>query len=549
MDRRQFSKGALLGAAAALSGVPMTVQAQGAKEFLDARNVPLPRSIRGKICIVGAGAAGLTLARALSQTTDGIILVEAGGTDIDGATQSLYAGQQLGLKYHNLVSSRLRYFGGTTNHWGGYCRANDPIDYEGRPELALPRWPFGAEELAPYVAGAGDALGVRSDHFDPSVVLAEKGLNAADLPDDTSETILTKLFQLAPIKRLGPEYRDEIAQNPRITTYTNLNLTHIQLNEAGTAVTHLDCATLDGTTTRIEADQVILCCHAIENARLLMASNDVQSAGIGNASDHVGRYFMDHIYIEASRFIPSETFPRLYDARYLRALGLNANLSFTDDALRAAELPQYYCRFTPRFVSDETRDAMTDLRRSVMRPGDLDFLGDMAQVASELVPALRSSSRRFRDYVQPEFFTLEHRLEQTPNPASRVVLSDRVDALGSRIADLDWRMDDLDVQAFQRGQEMVGLEMERLGFGTLEPETIDRAMVEERVKGHYHHIGTTRMADTAAEGVVDANCKVHGVENLYVGGSSTFPTAGYSGPTMMIMAMALRLAEHLGERT
>jgi|TARA_R110002020_G_scaffold47754_17_gene136263 choline dehydrogenase-like flavoprotein len=543
MDRRQFSKGALWSTVFALNGNISSAQNTGG--FQDARAAPLPDVLRCKICIVGAGAAGLTLARSLAETTDGIMLIESGGHDMDGETQLLYSGQQLGLDYHDLLACRLRYFGGTTNHWGGYCRANDPIDYEGRPDLNLPAWPFGVETLMPYVADIGTVLGIRADHFDPDVVLREKGLDPGLLPDAESNIIQTKLFQLATTLRLGPKYREDIAANPRITPYTNLNVTHVQLNDAGTAVRHLDCATLDGKTTRIEADTFVLCCHAIENARLLLASNDVQTPGIGNASDHVGRYFMDHIYIRASRFIPTQTFPMLYDRQVLSKHHLNANLSFTDDYMRAEQMPQYYCRFNPHYVSDTTRDSMTHLRRDMMKPGDLDFLEDLRQITTELPDVFRSSSRRFRDYVLPSYFTLEHRLEQTPNPASRIVLSDRKDALGNRIADLDWQLHDLDIQAFQRGQDIVALEMERLGYGVMEREEITRAVVEDRVTGHYHHIGTTRMSETAAEGVVDGDCKVHGIDNLFIGGSSTFPTAGYSGPTMMIMAMALRMANHL----
>lgn len=522
--------------------------ATGPGGFVDARRDGLPEQITGRICIIGAGAAGLTLARALAKTTDGIVLVESGGFDIDGATQTLFAGKQLGLDYHNLTSCRLRYFGGTTNHWGGYCRANDPIDYEGRAAVNLPEWPFDADHLAPYIAQAATQLGLNSAFFDPAALLRDKGFDAGALLETQSGIFQTKVFQLTQSLRLGPLYHDEIGASDRITTYTNLNLTHIQLAENGQSVQHLDCATLDGAKTRITADRVILACHAIENARLLMASNDVMPGGIGNTHDHVGRYFMDHIYIHASQFVPGKRFPALYDAQYLRQHNLNANLSFTDDFLRKQDLLQYYCRFTPRFVSDETRAAMTDVRRGFMKPGDLDFLGDMAQIGSQIWPAMRSSSRRFRDHVPPEFYTLEHRLEQAPNPASRVVLSDRRDALGNLIADLDWQVSDTDIDSFQRGQAAVGTELERLGYGTLIPEQITRAMVEERIIGHYHHIGTTRMSETAQTGVVDPQGKVHGVENLYVAGSSVFPTAGYSGPTMMILAMALRQADHLAEQ-
>lgn len=340
--------------------------------------------------------------------------------------------------------------------------------------------------------------------------------------------------------------RDALAGSDRVRSFLNLNVIHVQLTPDGGAVDHMQARTLNGRDYRVRAKVYVLCCHAIENARLLLASDDVMAPGIGNAHDHVGRYFMDHVYIRASRFVPAPAFPRLYNREWARLHGLNANVSFTDAATRAAGLLQYYCRFNPHYMTPGAADALDDLRWSYKEPGDLEFLSDLSAVLDELPGALRTEAlRRDLGFAQPHYYALEHRLEQWPNPDSRVVLSDRRDALGSRIADLDWRIGDADVDSFRRGQEMVGREMAALGLGRLEAEEITRELVEERVKGHYHHIGTTRMSADPVAGVVDADCRVHGVGNLYVGGSSVFPTAGYSGPTMMIMAMALRQADHL----
>lgn len=266
-----------------------------------------------------------------------------------------------------------------------------------------------------------------------------------------------------------------------------------------------------GRSYRVRAKAYVLCCHAIENARLLLASDDVMPRGIGNAHDHVGRYFMDHIRIEASRIIPGPAFPRLYNRVWAQARGINANISFTAAQTRAAGLLQYYCQFNPEYLSPEARDALGDVRRCYTEPGDLEFLSDLAAVPGELPGALRENML-YRDlgFSQPRHYRLEHRLEQWPNPDSRVVLSDRRDALGSRIADLDWRIGDADVDSFRRGQDMVGREMAALGFGRRAAEDITRDLVEARVKGHYHHIGTTRMSTDPAAGVVDGDGRVRG---------------------------------------
>lgn len=517
--------------------------------FLDARTDDVPSEIVASVCIVGAGAAGITLARELSDDVEDVVLIESGGFGLEGDTQALFAGRQLGLPYFNLISCRLRYFGGTTNHWSGFCRANDPVDYEGREELDLPRWPINHTDLGPYIEKAGETLGVEALHFEPKKALEARGMDVAELAEDSSDSLLTKAFLFAPDLRLGPIFRENLETHPNVNGFTHLNLTHIQLTENGSDVDHLVCKTLTGKTVTVRAEKFVLCCHAIENARLLLASNDIAPEGIGNQYDHVGRYFMDHTHIYASRFVPTKSFPLLYNRDFAAEHHLNANLSFTDEFTRDAGLLQYYCRFKPVYYSDDVDDAISNVRAQAMEPGDLQFIRDVGTVTSELAGFSKAVlAKTGISYPLPDYYEMDHRLEQAPNPDSRVVLSEETDALGSRIADLDWRIRDSDVDSFKRGQEKVGQELAALGWGRVIEEDITRELVESRIAGHYHQIGTTRMSDAPEEGVVDANCKVHGVSNLYIGGSSVFPTAGYSGPTMMIIAFAMRLSDHLKEQ-
>lgn len=357
------------------------------------------------------------------------------------------------------------------------------------------------------------------------------------------------MFQLSDQKRLGPLNKDTLSAQGNLRTVLNLNLTHIQLAPDGGSVAYLVCKTLNGKEVRVTAKSFALCCHGIENARQLLIANDVMPNGIGNDHDHVGRYFMDHIYIYASRWIPSASFPQIYDRQMASHNNLNVNLSFTDAHTRNAKLLQYYCRFNPVYIEDETRAALRRTRSQAFEPGDLDFLGDVARIASEAAGVSKFAvARRGWAHPTPLYYAMEHRLEQAPNPASRVVISDRQDALGSPVADLDWQVNETDLFSFREGQAEMAREMAALGWGRMQEEEITMDLVKERVAGHYHQIGTTRMSATARDGVVDSNCRVHGVSNLYVGGSSVFPTAGYSGPTMLIIAFAMRLADHLKEQ-
>lgn len=509
--------------------------------FLDARSDAVGERLHAPVVIVGAGAAGITLARELAAKGQRVLLIESGGEKIEGKTQGLYVAPNTGSPYYDLASCRLRYFGGTTNHWSGYCRANDPIDYEGRPALGLPRWPVSHEELAPYIAQAATLLEIDSQFFDPEAQLKARGLTDVELLEKQAPALETKNFQLAQNIHFNGRFRPEIAGSPLIQPVEYLNIVEVVLDGSGRRVSHLTGVTLDGKQVRVDGNRFVLCCHAIENARLLLASDKQAAGGIGNANGHVGRYFMEHPYLFASRFIPSDRFPQLYNRSFLDRYHLNANISLSEAAMREHGVMSYYCRFNPVDIDPTARSAAGRVRRNFWEPASTDLFRDVALAMSDL-PGIAAFVTKSD---QPRFFALEHRIEQAPNPNSRVKLTAKTDKLGMREIELDWQFTDLDVKTLNIGQKIVAQELSALQMGRFEIEEIDMDMMRERALGHYHHIGTTRMSADPADGVVDPNQKVHGVDNLYIAGSSVFPSAGYSGPTMMIVGMTMRLAEHL----
>ncbi len=514
--------------------------------LIDARELENKTTLTTKICIVGSGAAGITLARSLSNSLINVMLVESGGFNLEGKTQNLFNGKNIGLPYFPLTSCRLRYFGGTTNHWSGYCRSNDEIDYEGRPELGLPKWPVSAEQLEPYIQEIGQSLNIDSTKGNLRSILKSKGLAPNQLIDDGE--IKTKSFQLVKeeTRRLGPRYKDELTQVKNLKIVHHLNLQGIALNELGESVKQLNCKTLNDKQITIKADLIVIACHGIENARLLLASNDVQKEGIGNQQDHVGRYFMDHIHVHASTLYPSAQFPFIYDRKEAQNYHLNANLSFSDTFHRDNQLLSYYCRFNPIYSPHETDEDFIHLLDNLTKKGDTEYLARFVSSMKNPLQALKFvSSRKNINYFLPNHFDLDHRIEQAPNRNSRVILSNRLDELGNRIADLDWQVNEHDVNSFKNGQAHIVKKLSAMNLGRFKVQNIDLDYVKNNIAGHYHQIGTTRMSETARDGVVDKNCKVHGVNNLYIAGSSVFPTAGYSGPTMMLMALAQRLSEHL----
>lgn len=516
--------------------------------FIDAQKEALDLPDDYDICILGAGAAGITLALRFAGSSKKIILLESGDLTLDDQTQSLYIGENLGLPYYDLAACRLRYFGGTTNHWAGYCRPNDPQDYTGRPELGVPEWPVSESSLEPYIGEAERQLGLGADGFDPALLVQQHGFSDVDLLDDA--VLQTKVYQISKQLRFRERYRDDLKAAANLTVVLNINVTKLGVESDGATVREAAFKVLGGQTGTIRARYFILACHAIENARILLNSNDVVAAGLGNREDMVGRYFMEHPAIKSGLFMANKPrFNRLYDASYMFPRHINANLSLTADAMNRSGILQYFCRFHRLGNEVQVRKAMTRLSKDFWEPFSLDVLDDIATVLSDLDEAGALVKEKLgAERQHPMGYWLDHRIEQSPNPDSRVVLSDERDQIGVRKADLDWRLNEVDYRTFRVGQDLIVKHLSAAGAGRFIVENLTDDYINERVTGRNHHMGTTRMAVDEKNGVVDSDCKVFGVHNLYVSGSSVFTTAGYGGPTMLIIALALRLADHMKKR-
>ena len=515
--------------------------------FLDARLGETPEVLIADVRIVGAGAAGMTLALQLAGAGIEVLLLESGGEQIDAETQGLCAAEMAGLNYVDLSAGRLRFLGGTTNHWAGNCRENDPIDYGGRADMGVPGWPVGYHDIRPYVVRAAQSLGLGMLGFEPEPVAKKAGYGAEALVDRKSDALQTKVFQFAGRTRFRELYAGDLQRAPTLKPVLHANVTHIQLDEAGRTVTHLVVRTLSQRQLTVRARTFVIAAHAIENARLLLSSNDVQAAGVGNGSGHVGRYFMEHPVIEAGVMYPTAKFCRLYDAGATRSLGMVVDVSPTAAAMQSQRMLSYYCRFHPVVASNETLAAIDTVKAGFWRPADLAAIQAMGTMLADIPGVIRYIDDRklSKGWIAPKAYRLKHRIEQAPNASSRVTLSAQRDRIGSPKARLEWNLSPLDYRSFVKGQSLVEREFTRLGLGTFQMAALTPEMVNASVQGTNHHIGTTRMADSPGDGVVDRHGKVHGVENLYIAGSSIFPTAGYSGPTMMLIAFAIRLADHL----
>jgi choline dehydrogenase-like flavoprotein len=488
--------------------------------LIDAKELPAEKTLLADVVIVGAGAAGIVLAHELTSRNQSVLLLESGGFRFDEPTQKLYDGPAVGTvltpEAHYLASTRLRYYGGSTNHWSGWCRPLDPIDFEQRDRVPHSGWPIGADELARYYRRAEKLLEIPS--FDTEA--DQLGRDRLLIPE--SDRIATKLFHIRKRRFRNTIGHRLLSSDAQVVTHANL--VEIRLHTDGRGVKHLDICSSSGTRFRAVGKSYVLATGGVENARLLLASRSVQEAGVGNGNDLVGRCFMEHPHgvvgsivitrpAEAGSFYLHQSSPKdrkvptlcLADAESRRERRASVSLTLEPSSRASREPEEAFWR------------------------------------SSADIDRLRSPGW---DTHQPFFADLYARWEQTPNYESRVTLSNASDRLGVPRSRLEWKLTDQDLTPVREIMKILAQELGRFRGGRL-ASTMDPEDPWKGIVWGAHHMGTTRMAASPGQGVVDSNCKVFGVGNLWVAGSSVFPTVGFANPTLTILALTYRLAELL----
>jgi len=499
--------------------------------FLDARALPSDTVLEPDIAIIGGGPAGISLALALANTKLNILLLESGGQNFDQSNQKLYAGSQSGLPYIALDAGRLRFLGGSTNHWGGWCRPLDDIDFEARDWVAHSGWPFPKSALAPYYPRAQALVEAGPWLYDK----ADSSMTAQGplLPLGPGG-VYTSWFQFSKTRDsdlptyFGHRYEGELKRAPKVTPLLNANVTGIRLAANAQRVDHLDIATLGsqgGTdkTFTVKPRITVLASGGMENARLLLASNDVMKTGVGNQNDLVGRFFADNP-------IPRDVATLVSFAGPL-APYYGANIALANG-------PVVKATFAPTSAFRRAKQVAGSLT-TVEQPVELDDIAKAAVITTAIALGVDASNAKA--------YSLGCGMELAPDPERRLTLSDEKDALGLPRLKLAMRMADSDFHLYHTTLREMGRQLLASKAGMIR---IHRH--EEWSKGMdwgNHHLGTTRMHEDAKQGVVNADAQVHGVSNLYIAGSSLFPTYGASNPTLNLIALTLRLADHLKQVT
>jgi len=490
---------------------------------MDARSVPAGSTIETDLAIVGGGPAGIALALALAGTPIRMLLLESGGMGFDGATQTLYAGLETGVSYIPLASTRLRYLGGCSNHWGGWCRPLDPVDFEAREWFAHSGWPFPRREIEPYFARAQALVEAGPFIYDESA----KWTQAIGAPIRLGPGgLYTTYFQFSKQRgsilptHFGERYAEDLRRVENLSLYLHANVTGLRLASGAARLDRLDVQTLSGNRFAVKPKLAVVAAGGIETPRLLLASNDVMTQGVGNAHDLVGRFFADHP-------IPGQTATlALFDGR----------LAPYYQQPQAANGAYFRAAFAPR----------DDFRRARGVAGSLATLEGEVQLDGTGLAALAETAGVLGvDASAMRAFTLGCGMELTPDPDRRVTLVSEKDALGMPRLKLDMRVSDEDFAHYRNTLKELGRQLLTARTGMVRLLHRSRAEWLSAMDWGNHHMGTTRMHDDPRRGVVDANSKVHGIGNLFIAGSAVFPTYGASNPTLNLLALVLRLADHL----
>ncbi len=511
----------------------------------DARNVPSGSVIDADVCIIGSGPAGIALASELAAAGVGVLILESGGVQPSKEAQALARGRVSAEPMFRLEKTRIRAVGGTANHWmplgsadvrggGMRCARLDPIDFERRPWVPYSGWPFDYQHLEPFYERAEGWLGLR-----PGAYAADEWFDPGAAPGigGRIDLAILQIYDPGQLRRDA----ERISASAQVTFLTNATVLAVEFGPEGRNAETALVSSGPDSRFRARARTFVLAAGGIENARLLLLSIPEASPA---RNDNTGRFFMEHPAINSPLIALSqgvEHQPRKRDGHhFISAFALSESAQREEALLNASVIVQP----APAAMGTPAGLALSRLYHGYETgrvPAGL--LTHLRRVLASPLDAFKAGRGFLRNsWTAPGLFSFVIKVEQAPNPESRVVLSPKLDRLGQPMAELRWRIGEADMRTYARVEEIVEEELVargRPGFRRVSarPQPLPWAS--------YHHIGTTRMGASAADSVVDADCLVHGLDNVYAAGSSVFPTSGQANPTLTIVALAIRLAEHL----
>jgi choline dehydrogenase-like flavoprotein len=559
------------------------------------------------LVIIGGGPAGLTIARELFDHNARVLVLESGLLGEDAKTGVLNTVESVGepktdaqierrIAFHSASAAswshleqpygvRCRVLGGSSIAWAGKSAAFESIDFERRAWVPFSGWPITLTELMPYIDRAAERLNLGPNVYSDDLWTLigcrppEPRLNPKVLRSVFWQFARSRIHQMD-LMRFGAEFARESAPNVRVLI--NATVTKVITNSTGTAFEGVEVACREGVHARVHGKAAVLAASGVENPRLLLISNQVRQCGIGNDYDIVGRYLLDHPAARIARYEKRDAktivnrfgFHGVPDSGrtqlYLHGLALSRCIQEREKLLNCAlyiveeRAPDDPFEAIKRLMLRRSSKPAFDLAAALASPGLVAKGLGMKAFQSKWTPEwLKSLLVDAAIRVNPRFVVREHLnrgmphkllglavegiSEQSPDPESRITLSSTKDQFGVPRAKINWKIGIDSRRSLARLGQLMSEEFLRVG---LPAPSLERWIAEERFDDGVlidmaHTMGTTRMSDEPRQGVVDKNCRVHGVAGLYVAGASIFPTGGHANPTLMILALATRLADHL----
>jgi choline dehydrogenase-like flavoprotein len=531
-----------------------------------------PTLIQADIAVVGAGPSGLALALSLARSGLEVVVIESGLDRRDPRAQALSSASSQAPQGHAPMGlATERRLGGTSWIWGGRCVDFDPADFEEKPAWEVPGWPISHAEATSQAAAAATFLGLGEPRFDEAATWTTPG-----------SAVTTRVERWCAEPRLARRHRRDIRSSPKAKFHLGLTCTAVALDPSGGRVVAVRAKDQAGAEFEVRARHYVLAAGGVGTARLLLASNDVAAAGVGGHSGWLGRGYMGHLKGAIADLAltglneaqigyrrPEDCYvrPRItLGAHTLREEGLG-NIAFQPDNPPFADWRHRSGPLSAVALALSTPGLGKLLLDGPIRPlllgGEMrrrDVGPHLRNVAFDL-PAVAGFIAGFvpRRYGRPRLpgvflnnpgrrYLLKYSAEHTPIRESRVVLTEDRDAAGLRRVSIHQEIPQQDVESVLLAHQILDADLRRGGLGRLEFHGEPAAMLDtirRTAADGYHQIGLARMSAAPAHGVVDTDCRVHGIANLHLAGTAVLPTSGQANPTYLAICLALRLARRL----
>jgi choline dehydrogenase-like flavoprotein len=517
------------------------------KNFEDAD----PADLLADVCVIGAGAAGFACAKSLLAAGIKVLILEGGLERFDAAAADIHKSEVRGFPHTGIHEARERIVGGTTTKWGGQGLPFMAEDFAVRKHVELSGWPISLEELMPYYKKAESVLGTDVTVPYDYQPWRHSGITVPPLKGSGLEFFVTKWCRVPNFAlQHGPAVRD----SAEIKLLYNASVVELLPNTQKTAVDAVKIRSLGGREGLVKARFFIAAGGAIESVRLFLNSVQFGPYGPGNAGKKAGHYFQDHVAAVVGQIIPASRshFQNLFDPFYRRGfkyfprLRLDPAMADKQGILHASAQVVFSAEGDDPLLKAKQVLASIRKKEAIDKYRELTKLANPCNLWRITLALLRWKIGRRGSSPKRGPIWLEIHSEQEPSFESMIKLNDQQDAMGMRRVSLQWHISSMTVRTIQETARLVSSEFKAAGIAEVKLEPwVDgpAANATKWMADVFHQAGGLRMSDSDQEGVVDRDCKVFGVSNLYVASSAVFPTSSFSNPTMTTIALSIRICD------